>query len=510
MKILVFPYYIATPHFETDLELIARHKALGDEVYVVICKGEMLTCIHNVDHGQGNCLNCIANVRRGLRIANVPRERIIRLPKNQPSYRVVTKRFENITELKEFTIDGVDLGAAAASTLAFTQGKEPNLNTIELSSKVLRELKTGLYLYTSFIDILEKVKPDSAIFFNGRFTAARMLMRACEHLHIDFFTHERTGVMNKFALRKNALPHDTLVSTKEILDCWNNASDDKEKIATTWYQERRGGADQGFHSYTKQQLTGQLPRNFKSDRMNIAIFNSGMEEIVGIPEWDSPEYDYGVKSLRKILKHFQDNPGYHFYLRVHPSLRGARNSQTMDIDRLAQEFSNITVISPESKLHSYTLMDHCSKIIVYSSTIGVEAAYWGKPVILIAKSMYEYLDCAYKSRSVEETINLIESDILPKPQIGALQYAYWTVNSGIPFSNFVQTGVITGKYLGKTIIKSNLFLKLSFYAIPFLTTGSLHNVKVGFKHVLLPRIRLIIRSFFKNLTQKSFNIGFEI
>lgn len=503
MKILFFPQYITTPHFETELELILNHIIKGDDVHVIFCRGEMKTCLNNINHDPESCIACKSTVKLGLKAAKVPRKKLLYLPRTEPFYKVIARKFHDIKELVNFSIDGLDLGAAAASTLVFNFNKEPKLDMHAYSREVYRELKMGWYVYNSFLDIVKKLNPDIVYIFNGRFTGARMMMRACEQLHIDFFTHERGGIMNRYQLRKNALPHNIEISTQEMLDRWHNTSDNREEIAREWYLERRRGVDQSFHSFTKNQTVGSLPKNFDKSLENIAIFNSSLEENVGIPGWQIELYEDDLVGIRKILEYFQDDPKYHFYLRVHPNLRNCHNSQVMEIEKLGDDFKNLTVIPAESLLHSYTLLDNCSKIMVTSSTIGIEATFYGKPVILIGRAMYENLDCCYRPKSHEEVIALLKSDLEPKSKTSALMYAYWIANLGIPFKFFKQTGVITGTFLGKIVCKMPI---LAFLGVNFLKLLKIRTLSKKVDHLkemlnawIFPKVPLLSKLTFTNI-----------
>jgi hypothetical protein len=497
MKALFFPLYIATPHFETDLEIISRNIEQGNEIFVIVCNGEMPTCLNNTEHSLEGCIACKSIVKRGLKAAGVLHQNILHLPRKQPSYRVIQRRVNDIKELKDFKIEGVDIGAAAASTLFFTHDKEHKLDTKVFAYDVYRELKLGWYIYTFFFELVKRMKPDVVYIFNGRFSAPRMMMRVCEKLGVTFYTHERAGLMNRFWIRKNTLPHDIATTSREIAEWWESARDNREHLAKRWYIERREGIDQGYYSFTKNQSPGALPRGFDVSKKNVAIFNSTLEEIVAIPGWDNTIYDDDAGGIRRILAYFQNNPKFHFYFRVHPNLKGCRNTQVKEIEKIKNDFSNVTVIPAHSRIHSYKLIDSCAQTLVFSSTVGVESCFWGTPMILLAHAMYESLDCCYKPKSHEEVISLIKSDLSPKPVVEALKYGYWSVKLGESFKYFHQTRVNEGLFLGKKICKLNPWVIVFMYSVRLFKTKAKQQIGRKIKEMvnkwILPRIPLIKR-----------------
>jgi hypothetical protein len=70
---------------------------------------------------------------------------------------------------------------------------------------------------------------------------------------------------------------------------------------------------------------------------------------------------------------------------------------------------------PNSPVDSYALMDRADVVFTYGSTAGVEAAYFGRPVVVMGPSAYDTLGCALRVRTVEEISKAIESPPAPNP-----------------------------------------------------------------------------------------------
>ena len=139
-----------------------------------------------------------------------------------------------------------------------------------------------------------------------------------------------------------------------------------------------------------------------------------------------------------------------FYLRVHPHMKdlSKTTSQLVDIRNLSSRFGNLYVIWPEDIVDSYALMDVCEKTITFGSTIGIEAAYWGKPSILAGQASYENFDCVYAPKTHEELVALLEKDLKPISTDSALKYGFWEVSNGLRFEHFKETGLKNGLATG--------------------------------------------------------------
>src|SRR5215813_12394491 len=66
MKALFVSLYAATPHLETELELISDLLDERSEVFVLRCTGQLAACVHNPEHKQGWCKLCVSKVDAGL------------------------------------------------------------------------------------------------------------------------------------------------------------------------------------------------------------------------------------------------------------------------------------------------------------------------------------------------------------------------------------------------------------------------------------------------------------
>jgi hypothetical protein len=109
---------------------------------------------------------------------------------------------------------------------------------------------------------------------------------------------------------------------------------------------------------------------------------------------------------------------------VHPNLKNVRYKYHTDLYLFQEKYKNVTVIPPEDEISSYDLLDAAEKVIVFGSTMGVEAAYWNKAVILLAGCLYYDLDICYKPKNVSELKQMIIAKLAPKGELDSLKYAY--------------------------------------------------------------------------------------
>lgn len=450
MRYLIYSCCFETPHLETEMEVARKVIEDGHEVFFLICEADLKTCFINPEHKGSVCAVCQSKVKTGLKFLDIPKERILKLSQFKNDEFNLIPAFSSINELKEFTYQQSDIGLAVASSIiSYTRDHQFDIN--DHRDQVKDGIKTAIMVHDKGIQILDAVKPDVVIMFNGRFLEYRPIMRLCEKRGIDFYTHERGGQLDRYMLRKNSIPHSIAFAKAEIEDMWLNAGPEKEKIGTDFFLGRRNRVIQSWSVFTEEQKVGLLPEGFDKAKKNIGFFNSSMDEYEGISGFNNPIYHDDNDGIEKVCQSFINDSNYHFYLRVHPNLKGLDNAQNKAIAELKDRFSNLTVIAADNDIDTYALMEAVDIVVTFGSTMGVEAMFWNKPSLLLGRAFYERLEGIVQPATHEEVIH----SIVNTPAVGflesAVKYGYWCLSFGIPFEYFIPEGLFSGKFLGKRI-----------------------------------------------------------
>ncbi|MDY6931779.1 MAG: hypothetical protein SVJ22_07720 [Halobacteriota archaeon] len=451
MKVLIYmPFAAWIPHLVTDLEIIANHLNKGDEVHIIQCSGDIPSCEPNPNYFKLGCILCKSRRDRGLKIVDLPEKFRHDLALHRFRKDCDFPEFSSIKELIEYKVGGIDYGMMVASTL-ISMVREPDPDLRVHKKFIENNLRMAMEIYDAIAYHIEEIKPDIFYLFNGRYVAMRPALRASQDLGIKTYLHERAGVLERYVLIEDTLPHDLKYQKNQIDLCWSDdfSFDEKSDAASYWFEERRCGKDQSWHSYTKSQKKGDLPEGFDPSKRNIAIFISSEDEFEAISDWKNPIYRNQNEAILAILKS-EISEDIRFYLRIHPNLKGVKNTQTREIEEM--DAQNLIKISPEDKIDSYQLMESCEKCITFGSTLGIESVFWGRPSILVGRCFYEDLEGLHTPSNHEELISLINANLDPPPKIGALKYAYWQSVDGEPFIHYSPESVRGGKFMGKYIV----------------------------------------------------------
>jgi hypothetical protein len=135
-------------------------------------------------------------------------------------------------------------------------------------------------------------------------------------------------------------------------------------------------------------------------------------------------------------------------IRTHPN-----SKEPFDLESRLKDVEHdfVHLIAPESELDSYALLDTCHTVATFGSTIGIEAAYWNKPSILLGPSIYEDLGGTYNPSSHEEAVEMLLCSLPPRGREAAINYAYYQKTHGVNFIYAHATEVYKATFKGKQL-----------------------------------------------------------
>jgi hypothetical protein len=338
---------------------------------------------------------------------------------------------------------------------------------------------------------------DIVYFFNGRMLSVRIPLRLCQKYKINCISMEY-GNGNTLVRYMNTYPQDPNFWQRESYKIWIKAQKQKYSIAKTFFIERINRTD--IYKFTQFQKYNCLPLSFNKNDYNIGVFSSTGIEYSGIPEYEKypmPNscFLYYIYLLSLL---FANNEHYQFYYRAHPTKMDGYsathkpfviNTDARNIRILFHmNLPNLHIILPHSEVDSYKLAMSSNLILVSDSTIGLEAAYWGKPVVSIGNSFYKTHNTAYTPTSFTQLIDLMNNKSLtPKPKCNTLVLAYYLKTRGERFT--------VPDYWFWNISKYYLFFK----KIEIYCRKINHNLKKILSMIFHPV------SFLKSVIRKIFN-----
>lgn len=463
MKTLIYsPTGLTSKQIGLAVEVTEKLSLEGHDLCIVMCDNVLHNCYFNRTHNILGCASCQSRTHELLKLAKISKENLTTL-KNYPEVEHVSiPLFNNVSELLNFEFEGIQVGRGVASSI-ISYKRDFYLTSEKYGELIEVELRKAINVLLNFQNLFTSFQPDQFYIFNGRFAEVFPALELAKRLKISFYTVEAGALSSSnYELFENGLPHSIRVRNEAIYKYWQSGSEpERSKIGNQWFTEKRQGLENYGTSFTKDQQKNLLPDNFNPDVSNIALFNSSEDEVKAILERQSSLYSSQNEAIENIVTSLKGDKNYHFYLRVHPNLGKVKNVQMEEINNM--EFSNLTIIPPQSPIDTYHLIDACDKTITFGSTAGIEATFAGKPSILYGNALYMGLECVYIPKSLDQLIDLVKTTNLPsKDRSLAYPYGYYMSIFGTKTQFFKFRGLEKSTYKNHPLRK---FYFSTFYFV---------------------------------------------
>lgn len=284
--------------------------------------------------------------------------------------------------------------------------------------------------------LLEEMEPDAIVMTNGLFFAEQLMFEEALRQGIPVITYEKGKHLNHIVMARNRP-----VVRYEMDEDWSSwrdrplTSEEDRSLdeSMTSRQEGKVGNEPLWASMTsgREDLLKRL--SLDPARPIISLFTN--------VAWDTSVYGREgafpnmLSWVVETIRYFADHPTLQLAVRVHPAevrLPGqlSRPQITPEIQHIFPELPpNVRLVPPGDDVSSYTLVGLSQALLVYTSTIGLEAAVEGKPVLMAGRVHYAGRGFTFDAGSPEDYRNLLtrlSNGIMVDPisQTLARRYAY--------------------------------------------------------------------------------------
>jgi hypothetical protein len=315
------------------------------------------------------------------------------------SVRIARKRaacLTSVSECEAFVDQGLPLGRLVRTSVAWFLSRGTLDDTPQIVETYRSFIVSGLLTARGLRSILRRTQADRVFMLNGTFFAESIMRALAAQLDLPFGTYEKGFMRDSIVMTPGAPASHLMVPAT----AWNEARDvplttvESEAIDAYLDARRHGGdaLDNFWRSSNEdfQQIRREL--RLEPGRLLVVMFCN----IV----WDSAvlERDLAFPSMGEWvvsgIRWAQSHPETDLVIRIHPAEVGLRNHPTRErmTDHISAAFSelppNVRVIEASDPTSSYVLMDEATVGLVYTSTVGLELAARGVPVIVAANTHY--------------------------------------------------------------------------------------------------------------------------
>ncbi|HEY7926342.1 MAG TPA: hypothetical protein VIG86_02850 [Candidatus Dormibacteraeota bacterium] len=303
----------------------------------------------------------------------------------------------SVAACEAHTVEGFAVGRFVKTSVAWFLSRGTLLDDAETVATYRKFLVSGMVLREAFLRLLDEVAPDRILVLNGAFFPERILSELATQRAIPVTRYEK-GFLTNTVLAGRWRPGADDLDPGE--DAWREA-------ATTPLRPDEASA---VDAYLDERMRGG--RTLDNFWLNSIADRRGIRQQLGLREgrptvaaflnilWDSAIQDKDTAFasmgdwLVEVIQWAQTHPAVDVVVRLHPAEVKLANHLSREpmADHIAARFAqlpdNVHVVGAQSSISSYPLMEMAAVGLVYTSTVGLEMAARGIPVVCAAATHY--------------------------------------------------------------------------------------------------------------------------
>ena len=358
----------------------------------------------------------------------------------------------SLPELMRFEWEGIPLGALCLPGLRWIL-RIHHLDDDENTRYLLREyILSAWNISGQFADFLDRTQPRTVIVFNGQFYPEATARYVAQKRGIRVITHE-VGLRpaTAFFTEGEATAYPIAIPDKFELNEEQNAKLDAYlakrfqgdfTMAGIKFWADMQGLDQAF--LEKAAGFKQIVPVFTN-----VIFDTSQPHANTVFE---DMFDWLDMALEVIRLH----PETLFVIRAHPDELRVRKASRETVAAWvetsgADREPNVVFVGPRETLSSYELIQKSKFVMVYNSTIGLEASIMGAAVLCAGAARFTQYPTVFFPQSIEDVRRKMEEflgaetiEIPAEFKRNARRFLYYQLyKTSLPFGDFLEPSVRT-------------------------------------------------------------------
>jgi hypothetical protein len=304
---------------------------------------------------------------------------------------------------------------------------------------------------TKFGILLENIKPQAAVLFNGMHFPEATAAWLCRQRGVRVITHE-----SGFQPFSGYFVHGDVTAYPITIPEVDLTPEQNACLEADLQKRLQGNFSMaGIQFWSEMQsLPEELVQKAARFKQVVAVFTNVI--------FDTTQFHANVVFpdmfawLNVLLNVINAHPETLFVLRAHPDEarpgKLSRESVAMWFEQKAATFPNASFISPEQRVSSYELIRLSKMVLTYNSTIGLEATLMGVPVLGAARAPFVDHDTVYFEPDQEGYLRTLETFLaatrleVPEDKVKRtrrfMYYRYYRFS--LPFGEFVDATPPTG------------------------------------------------------------------
>mgnify|MGYP001591672467 CR=1 FL=1 len=357
-----------------------------------------------------------------------------------------------VEELMRFVWEGIPLGALCLPGLRWVL-RVHHLNDDEATRYLFREyILSAWNVAQKFDALLDQTQPRAVLVFNGQFFPEATARYVALKRGIRVITHE-VGLLPATAYFTEG---EATAYPIHISDDFEMSAEQNTKLDAYLAKRFQGDftmAGIKFWADMKglDELFLQKAAGFKQivPVFTNVIFDTSQPHANTVFE---DMFDW----LDLVLEEMRSHPETLFVIRAHPDELRVRKSSRETVEgwvssQGADKEANVVFIGPKETLSSYELILKSKFVMVYNSTIGLEASIMGAAVLCAGKARFTQYPTVFFPQTIEDVRikmkEFLASDVIDVPlefKRNARRFLYYQLfRTSLPFGEFLEPSVRT-------------------------------------------------------------------
>jgi hypothetical protein len=358
----------------------------------------------------------------------------------------------SISELSAFQYQDIPLGALCLPGLRWIL-RIHHLEDDENTRYLLREyILSAWNVARKFSDFLDQTQPRAVLVFNGQFFPEATARYIAQKRGLRVITHE-VGLQpaTAYFTEGEATAYPIHIPDEFELNDVQNAKLDA-------YLAKRFQGDftmAGIKFWAEMKgLDESFLKKVAGFRQIVPIFTNVIFDT-SQPHANTVFEDM-FDWLDMALDVIKENRDTLFVIRAHPDELRVRKSSRETVEgwvasRGVDKEANVVFVGPREVLSSYELIQRSKFVMVYNSTIGLEASIMGAAVLCAGKARFTQYPTVFFPQTVEdvrkktgEFLAADSIDVPPEFKRNARRFLYYQLyRTSLPFGNFLEPSVRT-------------------------------------------------------------------
>ncbi|MCX6066993.1 MAG: hypothetical protein NT121_14770 [Chloroflexi bacterium] len=452
----------------------------GVPVVYFACQHGMTRCVmgtnRDVPAQKPPCRSCVYQAKTLYTGANV---HWFGFERNQELETALTRL--TLAELMAFEWKNIPLGALVLPGLRWILRRH-NLLDDDATKFFLREYMLSAFnLAGRFERFLDSVNPQSVVVFNGQFYPEATAKWVARQRGVRVISHEvgLQPVTGYFTSGESTAYPIHIPESFELNEAQNARLDA--------YLEKRF---QGNFSMAGVKFWASMKGLDEAFLVRAAQFKQIIPVFTNVIFDTSQPHANTIFAdmlvwLDLVLDTAKAHPETLFVIRAHPDETRLRKASLETVagwvqSRRAADQPNVIFVPPNEHLSSYELIQRSKFVLIYNSTIGLEASIMGAAVLSAGKARFTQYPTVFFPQSVAEYASTLEGflavDSIEVPvdfRRNARRFLYYQLfRTSLPFGDFLESGVRSTHARLKIFDPRDL---LKSRAIQTVTKGLLEN-----------------------------------